>query len=169
MKTIKRASAIVLLLAMLLTICTTAFAATTYYTTGSVNMRVGPDRDYRSIKTIPKGTKLTSKGSDVDWRGVKWIYCSYNGKSGWVSTRYLKKGSAPTPKNARVIANKGQTYIRTRWDRDSRSLGILPKGASAKYLGVKKADADGRDYWWYKISYKGTTGYVSSRYTKLSY
>lgn len=166
MKTIKRVSAIVLVLAIVMTFFASALAATNYYTTGRCNMRKGPGLDYRSRQTIPSGVKLTKKDSAKDERGVTWIKCSYNGMTGWVSTVYLKKNGESH--KTRVVATDGSTYIRRGPDRDSRILGTLPKGKSATYLQSWKHDAEGRSYKWYKVTYKGITGYVSSRYAKLA-
>ena len=42
----------------------------------------------------------------------------------------------------------------------------VPSGAKVTYLGSSKKD--GRGVRWYKIKYSGSTGWVSSRYAKLS-
>lgn len=165
MKLLKRISAIVVLLAIIMTLCASALASTVYYTTGKVNMRKDAKLSAKVIRDIPKGAKLTATNSKKDSRGVKWVYCSYGGKKGWVSTANLKKNGEKH--YSRVVATDGDTYIRKSNDRDSKKLGILPQGKSATYLQISKKDADGRSYKWYKVTYKGITGYVSSRYTSL--
>lgn len=60
-------------------------------TTGSVNLRTGAGLDYNDLCSIPKGTTLTYDETRTDGRGVAWYHVSYNGKSGWVSSKYAKK------------------------------------------------------------------------------
>ena len=60
-------------------------------TTGSVNLRTGAGLDYNDLCSIPKGTTLTYDETRTDGRGVVWYHVSYNGKSGWVSSKYAKK------------------------------------------------------------------------------
>ena len=60
-------------------------------TTGSVNLRTGAGLDYNDLCSIPKGTTLTFDETRVDGRGVAWYHVSYDGMSGWVSSKYAKK------------------------------------------------------------------------------
>ena len=57
--------------------------------TGSVNVRRGAGLGYSSLGTVEKGTRLTYlNSSTVDDRGVIWYLVSYEGVTGWVSSRY---------------------------------------------------------------------------------
>lgn len=60
-------------------------------TTGSVNLRTGAGLDYNDIRAIPKGTTLTYDETRKDGRGVVWYHVSYDGNSGWVSSKYAKR------------------------------------------------------------------------------
>lgn len=60
-------------------------------TTGNVNLRTGAGLDYNDIRAIPKGTTLTYDETRKDDRGVVWYHVSYDGKSGWVSSKYAKR------------------------------------------------------------------------------
>ncbi len=60
-------------------------------TTGSVNLRTGAGLDYRDICSIPKGKTLSYDETRKDERGVTWYHVSYDGQSGWVSSKYAKK------------------------------------------------------------------------------
>lgn len=63
-----------------------AVASKKYKTTAALNMRKGASTKYARITTIPKGksvTYLSKKGS--------WYKVSYNGKKGYVSSKYLKR------------------------------------------------------------------------------
>ena len=60
-------------------------------TTGNVNLRTGAGLDYNDIRSIPNGTTLTYDETRKDDRGVVWYHVSYDGKTGWVSSKYAKK------------------------------------------------------------------------------
>jgi len=65
----------------------------------------------------------------------------------------------------RVKAVSGDTYVRKHPDKDTADLGVLYQGDSLPYLEEKRWDD--RDVVWYKVSYHGKSGWVSSRYTKI--
>lgn len=60
----------------------------------------------------------------------------------------------------------GKCHLRSGPGLGYSSKAIVPKGASVTYKGSSRKD--GRGVRWYKISYKGRTGWVSSRYASLS-
>ena len=65
----------------------------------------------------------------------------------------------------RVKAVSGDTYVRKHPDKDAADIGVLYRGDSAAYLEEKRWDD--RDVVWYKVSFHGHKGWVSSRYTKI--
>lgn len=65
---------------------------------------------------------------------------------------------------ATVYGADGDSYIRSSPNLSGAVLGSLPKGASATLQGQS---TDDRGVTWYKISYNGATGWVSSMYTSL--
>jgi len=54
--------------------------------TGNVNLREGPGTGYKVLDTIPKGRYATLRGQHTD----NWQAVSYNGKDGFVSTKYTE-------------------------------------------------------------------------------
>ena len=62
-------------------------------------------------------------------------------------------------------AVRGDTYVRKHPDKDAAEFGVLYQGDSAPYLEEKRWDD--RDVVWYKVSFHGHKGWVSSRYTKI--
>lgn len=60
-------------------------------TTGNVRLRTGAGLDYRDLCTVPKGTTLRFDETKKDDRGVAWYHVSYDGKTGWVSSKYARK------------------------------------------------------------------------------
>ena len=65
----------------------------------------------------------------------------------------------------RVKAVSGDTYVRKHPDKDAADYGVLYRGDSVPYLEEKRWDD--RDVVWYKVSFHGHNGWVSSRYTKI--
>ena len=60
--------------------------------TGNTNVRTGPGLKYRIIGVLHKGdeTKYLGKSAKDD-RGVTWYKVEWNGRTGWVSSRYTRK------------------------------------------------------------------------------
>ena len=81
-----------LLIAMiLLALCAHALGAGTVRTTGSVNLREGPGRNYPKAAAVGKGKVLDYLGETVaDARGVDWYKIAYKDQVLWVSSRYSK-------------------------------------------------------------------------------
>lgn len=64
-----------------------------YKTTAELNMRTGAGTGKTIILTIPKGKSVQCYGyHNKDGSGTKWLFVTYNGKSGYCSSKYLKKG-----------------------------------------------------------------------------
>lgn len=167
MKMLKRAAAILLLAAMVLSLGATALAADFLcYTTGSVHVRKGPGLNYKSVTTLKKGTALDAYEGKYDERGVLWVrVVGKNNVKGWVSTANLKKGK-PIPTKYMVKADKGSVVIRSYPSTEAKNLGTLSKGKKASYLQERYTDWRGVD--WYKVTYKGIKGWVSSMYTSIA-
>ena len=140
-------------------------------TEGSVNVRTSPNLNASSLGTAPKGTTLTFLGkTSTDARGVKWYKVSFNGSTGWISSRYTEitygsSGSGSSSGNY-VKAVGGSVTIRSSANKSSASLGYIPEGKTGTYQG--KTSTDSRGVKWYKVSYNGVTGWVSSRYAQLT-
>lgn len=121
-------------------------------TTYNVYMRQGPSTSYESIQLIPKGAQVESISSDNGWDLV-----TYQGKTGYTSSAYLKEGTVEVPKPLITIK---QTTVNlslrqgpaTSYDR----ILVIPQGSQVESI----SSSDG----WDKISYLGTTGYASSSY-----
>lgn len=59
--------------------------------TGNANVRKGPGLDYDTMGTVASGKTLTFLGFiKKDDRGVAWYKVSFNGKTGWISSKYAK-------------------------------------------------------------------------------
>ena len=64
-----------------------------------------------------------------------------------------------------VQATGGNVYVRNAPNLNGKGLDAMQEGQTATYLDA--SSTDGRGVVWYKVSFKGKTGWVSSRYSKL--
>ena len=64
----------------------------TYKTTADLHMRTNAGKDNESLCVIPAGKSVKCYGyyNKAD-DGTKWLYVEYNGKTGYCSSKYLKK------------------------------------------------------------------------------
>lgn len=63
----------------------------TLRTTGDVNVRVGPGREYKLLGMLRAQNEATYLGESlVDERGVAWYRIEYKDGEGWVSSRYAE-------------------------------------------------------------------------------
>ncbi len=132
--------------------------------TGSANLRNGPGLGYKDIGTINKGTTLSYLNQfSIDERGVVWYKVHYKNSSAWISSKYseLYGASAVTW----LYALDGKSYLRNAPNLNGKIITTFQKGDAAEYLDASAIDE--RGVTWYRVSYKGNTGWVSSRYTSF--
>ena len=138
-------------------------------TDGSTVLRSGPGLTYKFLATIFQGDTATYLNqSSVDDRGVTWYYVTYNGKTGWVSSKYTTLtggGSGGKATGDTVTATGGASFLRSGPGLDYALLATMKQGESATYLN--KSSVDDRGVTWYYVNFKGQTGWVSSKYTSL--
>ena len=166
MKTLKKIVCIALIVTVVMSMCATAFASVIEcYTTGKVRMRKGPGLNYGTIKTIHKNALMECHEIERDDRGVVWAHVvgSFTGDDGWISTTYLHKTRKLPAKF--LIRATGNTYIRQKPDVNAKPVGTLSKGKDATYLQQRAHDS--RGVVWYRVSYKGVKGWVSSKNSKI--
>ncbi len=135
----------------------------TVKTTASLNLRAGAGLSFAVLRTVPKDVSFTYDSSAADSRGVVWYHVVYKGTAGWISSVYAKQSGDSSYTTAKATAN---VNLRKDAGVAYKSLGIVPKGKTAVYLGQSKTDSNG--VIWYRITYKSTTGWVCSKYVKLS-
>ena len=73
---------------------------TSYVTTANLNVRQGAGTGFALVTTIPNGTTVTATKQSGSW-----VYVTYNGKSGYVSTGFLKQTT--TAPSAPIAPNLG--------------------------------------------------------------
>ena len=131
-------------------------------TTGSVNLRSGPGLDYASRMTIGEGVTLTYDRTQRDDRGVTWYHVSYSGRAGWVSSMYTRRGGASADRRVQLT---GSANVRSGPGLDYGAIGTVDEGTTLTWLGSTRKDERGVQ--WYNVSYRGESGWVSSRYARL--
>ena len=141
----------------------TTSSKTKVITTGNVWLRKGPGTKYSEYCAVGKGSKLAYQNkSAFDSRGIKWYKVSYKNRKLWVSSRYSYLESSAGGKKVFML---GDEYVRKSYNKNAASLGVAKKGAYLTYLKDTKNDSRGID--WYKVSYKGKTGWVSSLFADI--
>ena len=125
----------------------------------SLNLRSGPGTDYSSLISIPGSAVLTVTGIDNGWYKT-----SYNGFEGYVSSDYVtltgSDGSDTSPSTGILNTDGASLNLRSGPGTDYSSLVSIPASAVLTLTGLENG--------WYKTSYGGFEGYVSSDYVVLS-
>ena len=98
----------------------------TKYTTTNLNMRNDANAQSGVLMVIPKGTPVTI-AEDCD---CKWIPVEYNGKVGYVSTKYLSK-EKPSPSVQAQGEIKYYTNSKGERVQSPTKYNTAPEGATA--------------------------------------
>ena len=129
---------------------------------GDVNLRTSPSLNGGKLAVMKEGqTAAYLNGSSVDDRGVVWYKVSFNGKAGWVSSRYSELYN----NFSTVQAVGGNCNIRTAPNLNGNEIGVMKEGQKGTYLNSSSVDE--RGVTWYRVNFNGKTGWVSSRYTDV--
>ena len=140
------------------------------YINGDCNVRSGPSLSHDTLGTARQGSVLTGLGTiRTDSRGIEWYSVSFRDQDGWVSSTYASLSGfedyAINDYGRYVVGVSGDSNVRTGPGLDYGKLGVLYEGSSAAFLGQTSVDERGVE--WYRISWKDSAGWVSSRYTAL--
>jgi len=133
-------------------------------------VRSGPSKSYGSIGTLAKGKTFAITGKSQDSSGTWWYRLNFGGKTGYVSSAYVKTTSTSssvttvTDTTGTVATQKDPLTIRSGPGTGYSSLGTLAKGKTFTVTG-KAQDSSGT--WWYTLSFNGKTGYASSKYVTV--
>lgn len=126
-------------------------------TATTLNVRSGPGTKYGKIGTVSKNSsvKIVAKANG------NWYKIIYGNGYGYVSASYIKEvnvpADAPTPKNIGVVTTS--LRLRSGPSTNYKQVGLLPAGTQLSLL----EEVNG----WYKVTYKGVTGYCSGAYIKV--
>ena len=137
----------------------TADIAGTVTTIGDVHLRSGPSLEHSSRDIVPEGAELAYDRTEQDARGVTWYRVGYAGMRGWISSVYAREGSASDAR----IRTTGSVHLRAGAGLDYESRCVVDEGVTLTY---DRTEQDARGVTWYHVNYKGTKGWVSSRFVE---
>ncbi|NLD20277.1 MAG: SH3 domain-containing protein [Clostridiales bacterium] len=132
--------------------------------TDVLNVRSGAGTNYSRIGTITQGKTFTVTGTAKDSYGVTWYKFTFNSRNGYVSSQYVNitqpsvtpvsdlQGTVKSAEGLNVRSGPGTNYGR---------LGLLSNGKTFTITGKSQAS---NGVWWYRLSYNGSTGFVTSQY-----
>ena len=137
-------------------------------TTTDVNFREGPSTSHKKLGRIPEGASLTLYGQDGDWQQVE-----YNGITGYVYGKYIKKASAdqqetvgtpdaPVSSSSLRLAQGsagGNVNFRKAPSTQAEKIHLLSKGTELQILGQWDE--------WYYVLYKGQAGFAFKDYIRV--
>ena len=133
-------------------------------TTDNVNFRNSASTSSSIITTIPKNTTIEI----IDKSNSGWYKIEYKGVTGYVSSKYVDLNGNNSDNNTNdkpsTSTQKGVTTanvnFRNSASTSSSIIATIPKNTTIKVISKSTSG-------WYKIEYKGVTGYVSSKYVNL--
>lgn len=123
------------------------------YTTANLNLRSRPTTSGRKLAVVPKGTRLAAGIAKSGWSQVR-----YAGKTGWVSTTYLRavpKAIKPGDLGKATAA----LQLRTQANTTSRVVASVPRNGIYAVKQVSRGHS--------QIAGRGKTGWVPSKYLKV--
>ncbi|WP_445002620.1 SH3 domain-containing protein [Exiguobacterium alkaliphilum] len=140
---------------------------TSYVTTANLNVRQGAGTGFALVTTIPNGTTVTATKQSGSW-----VYVTYNGKSGYVSTGFLKQTttapSAPVAPNlgdagagntdVDYVVNTPSLNVRASATTSSAIIGSVTAGQTLRVVQTSNG--------WHQIYIGNTTGFVSASFVK---
>lgn len=138
-----------------------------YVTTANLNVRQGAGTGFALVTTIPNGTTVTATKQNGSW-----VYVTYNGKSGYVSTGFLKQTttapSAPVAPNlgdagagntdVDYVVNTPSLNVRASATTSSAVIGSVTAGQTLRVVQTSNG--------WHQIYIGNTTGFVSASFVK---
>ncbi|WP_343346197.1 SH3 domain-containing protein [Terrisporobacter petrolearius] len=131
-------------------------------TTANVNFRKSASTSSSIIETIPKNTTVEV----VDKSTSGWYKVKYKGNTGYVSKDYVKlNGSGGDDNTPPSSSEKGVTSANVNFRKSASTsssiIETIPKNTTVEVVDKSTSG-------WYKVKYKGNTGYVSKDYVKLN-
>ncbi len=121
---------------------------------GSLNLREYGSTTARVVAQIPEYSQVT-----LLYEGSIWTKVSWNGLSGYVMTKYLSRGSAPSGSVATVYTVSGSLNLRQSPSTGAKVLARIPR---LQQLTVLQSGAV-----WCQVSWNGWTGYVQTQFLRF--
>lgn len=130
-------------------------------TASKLNVRMSPTTSSKAIGLVSAGQKLEYLGLVNGWYKVM-----FNGKEAYVHSNYAKliqasvgstSNNSPALKQV-VITAKNGLNVRSKAQITGSRMGLLKYGTKVNVFELVNG--------WYRITFNGKTGYISSEYTK---
>lgn len=135
-----------------------AVAAGQFTTTGNVNMRSGPGTSYQILAVVPLGATVTASGSTSG----SWTEVTYNGRTGYVSSSYLRATAAPAAAPATATASGTKTTTTSVNVRSGPGTSFAVVGTAA--AGTAVPTTGNTSGGWTEVVWAGTNRWISSSY-----
>ena len=164
-RTINTIALLIALLMLAMVFSQAALAEGSYVrTAGNVNVRSGAGTEYRVLGTAAKNSELTYLDeAKTDKSGVVWYRVRLNARTvGWVCSKYCAMYACDTT----VEVTGGEVHLRRTPSLNGTVLATKKKGDKLTYLN--ETSTDNRGVTWYYVSANGKTGWISSKYAKLT-
>lgn len=128
--------------------------APSHITTANVTVRTGPGTKYKALGKLTKGQAIVVTKTIGSWYEI-----SFNGKTGYISASSTKliTAKAETTFDGKYYATE-DLNLRNGAGVGYRKIGQVPAGARV-HITSKVGE-------WYKVTYEGLSGYVTSAYVK---
>ena len=123
-------------------------------TASALNLRGEASTSGSVLSVVPRGAQVLVTGSDSEWYHV-W----YKGTAGYMNREYLSVSSDADGDFGSAAIQGIDVRVRSGPGTDHDILGNVSTGTSLPVIGVSGQ--------WVKVSYNGSTGYVSSAYVSL--
>lgn len=134
-------------------------------TGNTVRMRSGASTSSSILCTLDKGAQIKVTGANGNWYAI-----TYNGKSGYMSSDYIKftgktetaPSTPPASQGSGYAAQVIGTSVRLRKGPSTSDevLCYCPKNAAVTVYSSENG--------WYKLSYNGKVGYMSGDYVRIT-
>lgn len=110
-----------------------------------------------TVETLDAGAHALLLQIGADWCKVK----TEDGKLGYIKTPYLLFDADAPSQTTQAYAATKKTYVYSKMSTDSDTLATLAEGTVVNVLDNPKSG-------WYSAEYNGVSGYVRSKYVKMS-
>ena len=129
-------------------------------TTTNLTVRKSASTSSTKLGTLKKGTKVNIVAKTSSWYKIK-----YKDRYAYVSSKYVTINSPESPEKPDVKEVQGvinhDVYVREAGSPTAKKIGVLTKGTKVNLLEKTKNG-------WYKINYKGKTGYFYGQYVDVT-
>ncbi len=130
----------------------------TVYATADINVRAAGSLDGAIIGGFSRGSGMSQTGYTSDG----WVQILYNGAAAYVWGEYVSQTKpVVTKQQTGTMYTTVDLNVRQSYTSESTLLGVIPRGSAVEITGST-------DNGWTRVTYKGQTGYVFTKYLTAS-